>query len=167
MLIHASDIPWQRLGLGLYAAAGAGIIFSWLSHRKKSGWIGLVFLLGHFVLEWLNHAKHGSHYSDRELALYGIHALFDTGFLWLLLREANARLAPFVFASIMCCLFVLFFGLQQSTPPTPAFGFAKPVLLVPHQHIMATPIEFLVWGGVIGCASAHIRAGMLLVVSEK
>lgn len=160
LLIHASNVPWHRLGLELYAAAGAGIILSWLAHRGKNHTIGLLFLLSHLILEWLGHAKHSSHYSDRELALYGIHALFDTGFLWLLLREANSRLAPLIFAGGICCLLVLFFGLRQSAPATQGFGFAAPMLMAPHQHIMSTQIEFLVWGGIIGCVSAHIRTAI-------
>lgn len=154
-MMHGVTVLWRDLAFELYFATGIGIVISWFSHQKNSRWIGICFLMSHLTLEWIGHAKHGSHYSEQDMVLYAIHTIFDIGLLWILLIELNRGLAPFLFASVTACLVTMFCMFQPETESLR--GFAKSIIPVrPHQHVMQSPLEFIVWGGLIGCVSAHI-----------
>ncbi len=154
LVAHMATSAWQNpVAIGLLAF---GLVTMTMVHRLPSALLTIPLIIGHMGIEWLQHARHGAHYGERELWIHGIHALFDLAFLWQILDSELRRFSRVVFLTVCVGISGLFLAHRKEVPSSPTLpAFTQPIAL-PHQHGPNNPIGFFILGGMIGCVGSHL-----------
>ncbi len=157
LISHVSQMglgSWHMV-LGLFA----GLVAALWAH-KSHGYAPSFFLVAHMGIEWYHHALHGNHYSNSELAFYGVHAIFDLMFLFVEARVHYGKYAHVLLVSALVIIGVMFWYFYVPAPTQSPFAMS-PLLkqalelqksMGGHVHNNSGGILHSVMiGGVIGC----------------
>ncbi len=149
LIFHASHVEWNLLNI---IGLSAGLLLAYFAHAKK-GFLTLLLLAVHMSIEWAHHFEFGLTYSAGELALHGIHAIFDGVFLvaeWKHHRESALKA---VLAGILIGVLSLFIlGGHESHEEEVHIDESEEN----HEENTGFPFESLVIGGILGCVATHL-----------
>lgn len=127
----------------VFAGLFIGAAIAAAAHQKH-GYIPLLFLGGHLVLEWHHHGVHGGEYSLGEVTLHGIHAIFDFCFLSIEARRHYRKPALLIGLTAVVIGGVFFISKYKAG------------VIENHQH-NDNFLHFIVLGGVLGCIAWHFK----------
>ena len=141
LLVHIFEIgfsSWQ-----VFAGLLGGMAVALVAH-KSHGYAPSIFLIGHMLIEWYHHAKHGSEYDGYELAFHGVHAALDLVFLFIEARAHYGKYAYLLLGSVLTILGAMFF-----------YFYVSGVSGHEHEHGPEL-LHIVVIGGMLGCVISHL-----------
>ena len=154
LILHSLSLNWASWHVPLALALGLGVAA--LAHTRY-GIVTITLLLIHICLEWTEHARHGWHYSNGEIALHGVHACLDFVFLYKEMRMHVKRFYRLVFVGILCGLGLLFVSFYKPAPKNPhLLAIMRSIHASGHTHGQSSPLAPFVMGGMFGCILSHL-----------
>lgn len=136
LLLHLSEVKMSA-GNALIIFLGLGIAI--LAH-KRHGFLPLMFLIGHMIIEWHHHSVHGHHYHGDEIVFHGVHAILDGVFLYVEAKEHFKGYAYYFLGGVVIVLMAIFTHTHIPVPHSDHGGI----------------LEYLVMGGMMGCVLSHL-----------
>ena len=148
LIFHASHMEWNFLNtVGLFA----GLLLAYFAHARK-GFVTILLLAVHMSIEWSHHFEFGLTYSAGELALHGVHAIFDFVFLVAEWKHHRKGALKAVLAGVMIGVLSLFIlGGHSHEDEVHADESEEE-----HEEHADFPFESLVVGGILGCVFTHL-----------
>ena len=149
LIFHATSLDWSAVAfVGLFA----GLLLAYFAHARK-GFVTILLLAVHMSIEWSHHFEFVLTYSAGELALHGIHAIFDGVFLVAEWKHHRKGALKAVLAGVMIgVLSLMILGGHGHENEVHTDGSEES-----HEEERAGfPFEALVIGGILGCVFTHL-----------
>ncbi|MDQ5883354.1 MAG: hypothetical protein QG654_267 [Patescibacteria group bacterium] len=148
LIFHATKMDW---GLISFIGLASGLVLAYFAHAKK-GFLTLLLLAVHMSIEWSHHFEFGLTYSAGELALHGIHAIFDGVFLvaeWK--HHRKGALKAVLAGALIGVLSLMILGGHGHEDEVHTDESSEE-----HSEEAGFPFESLVIGGILGCVATHL-----------
>jgi hypothetical protein len=141
LVLHTIGLEWNILTI---ISLASGLLLAFFAHAKK-GYVTILLLAIHMTIEWSHHISHGLTYGVREIALHGIHTIFDFVFLVGEWKRHKKGAIPAIIVGIAIALSVLFFFADNHAHDD-----------IDEDDHARFPFEALVIGGILGCVGSHL-----------
>jgi hypothetical protein len=111
------------------------------------------------ALEWSHHGERWWLYTNKELFMYGSHAIFDFWFLWIEMQKIQKRYSLLICAVVALLLGGVAWYFYVPPPLSPLWEHMARMGYEKGTHVHAGLLGPFVLGGVLGCVLSHMRAG--------
>lgn len=153
LIFHSFSLSWDSPIVPLLL--GVGFLVAVLAHTRY-GILTIVLLLVHMILEWIEYARHGWHFSKGEIVLHTVHVCLDLVFLRQELKVHLKRFRVLSFTVVIIGL-VIVFALNYQSPQNHLLTQAIHGHGHTHAHGNSSLVEPFVLGGMFGCILYHLK----------